>query len=248
MTERPNILMIVADQWRFDYLGAAGCEWIRTSSRSLASQGCMVSHCCTTSPVCAPARIGLAAGLYPERLSSLDNNSFLPAHATTMYQRLRDADYYTGIVGKLDLAKPEPYNGATGQRPSLYRWGFTHPVEAEGKMHAGSSPTPIGPIPPTSTKPATSDAFHNDYRQRAAVGWFPANHDSAVPAEWFEDAWIGRQACQWLNTMPQDFPWFLGVHFVGPHDPFDPPSEYAERWRETPVPEPVSADLPDRAA
>ena len=124
MSDQPNILMIVADQWRFDYLGAAGCDWLRTPNLdALAARGALVSHCCTTSPVCVPARIGLATGQYPERFGSADNHSFLPGRATTFYQRLRDANYYTGVVGKLDLAKPQPYNGITGQRPSLFSLG-----------------------------------------------------------------------------------------------------------------------------
>ena len=248
MSDQPNILMIVADQWRFDYLGAAGCDWLRTPNLdALAARGALVSHCCTTSPVCVPARIGLATGQYPERFGSADNHSFLPGRATTFYQRLRDANYYTGVVGKLDLAKPQPYNGITGQRPSLFRWGFTHPVEAEGKMHAGSSATPIGPYTADLDQAGFLHEFHQDYQERQKLGWFPANHDSVVPTEWFEDAWIGRRAAKWIDEIPNDFPWFLGVHFVGPHDPFGPPSEYADRWRDAEVPEPVSSDLSDRA-
>lgn len=248
MSDRPNILMIVADQWRFDYLGAAGADWLRTPNLdALAARGALVSHCCTTAPVCVPARIGLASGLYPERLGSTDNNSYLPRRTTTFYERLRDADYYTGVVGKLDLAKPDHYNGANGQRPSVYRWGFTHPIEAEGKMHAGNFPEPIGPYTQDLAARGVLGDFHNDYSVRRSQGWFRASHDSVLPTDLFEDVWIGRQAARWIDQTPGDFPWFLGVHFVGPHDPFDPPTSYAERWREAEVPEATTTDLSDRA-
>ena len=43
--------------------------------------------------------------------------------------------------------------------------------------------------------------------------------------------------------MPDDFPWHLFVSFVGPHDPFDPPTEYGERYRRTQMPAPIAGGL-----
>ncbi|MHC4917604.1 MAG: sulfatase-like hydrolase/transferase, partial [Planctomycetota bacterium] len=142
----PNILFISADQHRHDYLGAAGADFLRTPNLdALAGRGVRFTQCCTNAPVCTPARVALASGLQPSRLGSLDNRSYLPRSTTTYYQRLRDAGYRVGCVGKLDLAKPDKYNGRFGDRPCVYGWGFTHPEEVEGKMHAGQNPEPQGP-------------------------------------------------------------------------------------------------------
>ncbi|MBT3272035.1 MAG: sulfatase-like hydrolase/transferase, partial [Spirochaetales bacterium] len=137
--EKPNVLLIMSDQQRFDYLGYAGASFVNTPNLDrLAERGTAFSHCVTNAPVCAAARIGLATGLQPFRVGSLSNTSFLPRSSTTYYQRVRDNGYRVGCVGKLDLAKPDRYNGRYGDRPCIYGWGFTHPEECEGKMHAGS--------------------------------------------------------------------------------------------------------------
>ena len=103
---RPNILFIVDDQHRHDYVGCAGASFVSTPHiDSIAASGVRFTQCITNSPLCVPARIGLATVMLPSRLGCMDNNCYLPQSATTFYQRLRDADYRVGCVGKLDLAK-----------------------------------------------------------------------------------------------------------------------------------------------
>lgn len=234
--DKPNILFIMDDQHRFDYLGAAGASFVNTPNLDrLAANGTRFTQCSTNAPVCAPARIGLATGLQPFRVGSLDNWSFLPQSATTYYQRLRDHGYRVGCVGKLDLGKPDRYNGRHGDRPSTYSWGFTHPEECEGKMHA-KTPTPLGPYTHHLQERGLLKTFFEDYTQRAKAGWVKGYDDSVLSSEDFEDGYIGRRSAEWIETIPDDFPWHLFVSFVGPHDPFDPPTEYADRYRDTDMP------------
>ncbi len=241
---RPNLLFIMDDQHRFDYLGSAGAAFLRTPNLDrLAERGVRFTQCTTNCPVCAPSRIGLATGLHPSRMGCVDNSGYLPRSAVTYYQRLRDADYRVGCVGKLDLAKSDHYNGRYGDRPSAFRWGFTHPEECEGKMHAGSSPTPIGPYTHDLQERGLLQAFYEDYRRRSATGWVRGCHDSVLPTEAFEDVYIGRRATAWIEAVPDDFPWHLFVSFVGPHDPFDPPTEYADRYRNADIPGAIQDDM-----
>ena len=235
---RPNLLFIMDDQHRHDYLSAAGASFVRTPNLDrLAERGVRFTQCITNAPVCAPARIGLASGLQPARLGCLDNNCYLPRHITPYYARLRDAEYRVGCVGKLDLAKPDPYNGRHGDRPRVFGWGFTHPVECEGKMHAGLADHPRGPYGFWLEEQGLFDRFRADYAARGARGWIrDASHDSVLPAEAFEDAYIGRRAAEWIDAVPGDYPWHLFVSFVGPHDPFDPPAAYADRYRDARMP------------
>jgi len=235
---RPNILLIMTDQHRFDFLGCAGAEFLRTPNLDrIAARGVRFTQCFTNCPVCAPARIGLAAGLQPSRMGSLGNDSFLPASVRTYYQRLRDAGYHVGCVGKVDLAKPDGWNGRDGARPVMFTYGFTRPVECEGKMHAGTSPEPRGPYGLWLAEQGLYERFHRDYRARAANGWVKdASHDSVLPAEAYEECYIGRRAVEWLDSADETFPWHLFVSFVGPHDPFDPPTQYADRYRSADVP------------
>jgi arylsulfatase len=250
-TSKPNILFIMDDQHRFDYLGSAATAGypdptgpgpaVRTPNLDrLTARGVHFTQCTTNCPVCAPARIGLATGLQPSRVGALDNASYLPRSAPTYYQRLRDHGYRVGCVGKLDLAKPDGYNGRYGDRPCVYGWGFTHPEECEGKMHAGRSCPPQGPYTYYLQEQGLLQTFCEDYQDRAAQGWIKdAVRDSPLPTEAFEDTYIGRRAAAWIEAVPDDFPWHYFVSFVGPHNPFDPPTEYADRYRDAPMPEAI---------
>ena len=243
----PNILLIMTDQHRWDYLGCYGADFFDTPNIDrLAASGVRFTNAFTNAPVCAPARIGLATGMHPARIGTLDNNCYLPPHLPTYYQRLRDKGYRVGCVGKLDLAKPDKYNGRHGDRPAVYRWGFTHPEECEGKMHAGQGePTaPHGPYTHYLREKGLLETFCNDYRERAQKGGIlGASHDSVLPAEDFEDCYIGRRAAHWIENIADDFPWHLFVSFVGPHDPFDPPREYAEHYRDAEMPDAIPKSL-----
>jgi len=238
--KRPNLLFIMDDQHRHDFLACAGADFLRTPNLDrLAERGVRFTRCGTNSPVCAPARIGLAAGQRPHRLGALDNSAFLPLSQPTYYGRLRDRGYRVGCVGKLDLAKPDPYNGRFGDRPCTYAVGFTHPEECEGKMHAGNFDSPQGPYGFHLQERGLFAKFRADYKARRAAGWALAAHDSVLPTDAFEDAYVGRRAAEWIERVPDDFPWHLFVSFVGPHDPFDPPAEHAERWRDAAMPEAI---------
>ena len=236
---RPNLLFIMADQLRHDWISCAGSHQVSTPNiDSIAEEGVRFTQCITPSPICAPARISLATGLLPHRLGALTNNDYLPLSVPTYYQRLRDHGYQVGCVGKLDLAKADSYNGLKGDRPRTFAWGFTHPVEAEGKSHAGSSPTPIGPYTKWLQERGLLERFHRDYtvtrKQEPRIE--RAAGDSVLPAEAFEDIWIGRWSSEWLDNRDGDFPWHLFVSFVGPHNPFDPPTDYADQYRNDAMP------------
>ena len=240
MSQKPNILFIQDDQHRHDYLGCAGADFIRTPNiDGIAERGVRFTDCTTNCPVCAPSRIAMASGLQPARIGAVDNSGTLPLSAKTYYQRLRDNSYRVGCVGKLDLAKSDGYNGRYGDRPVAYSWGFTHPEECEGKMHAGSSRTPIGPYTHWLEERGLLEAFYNDYQRRREEGFDVSAHDSVLPTDAFEDVYIGRRGSEWIRNIPNDFPWHMFVSFVGPHDPFDPPTEYGDKYREADMPSPV---------
>lgn len=243
-TDKPNILFIMSDQHRYDYLETHenAPDALNTPNlRRLAEMGVDFPNCTVNAPVCAPSRIGLASGIQPSRLGSLGNGSFYPTSIPTYYQQLRDHGYRVGCVGKLDLAKPDGYNGRYGDRPRTYNWGFTHPEECEGKMHAGGSATPIGPYTHYLQEKGLLEKFHQDYRnRRSSGGWIKnGSYDSVLPTEDFEDSYIGKRSTEFIENIPDDFPWHLFVSFVGPHDPFDPPTEYGDKYRQADMPAPI---------
>jgi choline-sulfatase len=248
MPDRPNVLMIMCDQLRHDWLGYRGAAPVATPSIDrIAASGRVFTQCCTNSPICAPARIGLATGVRPHRMGALNNHAFLPLSCETYYQRLRDAGYHVGCCGKLDLAKPDDYNGLRGDRPYTYAWGFTDPHEAEGKMHAGRGNPPNGPYTHWLEQQGLLETFCSDAMERRG-GCAKVLRPSPLPVEAFEDVYIGRTSCRMLRQMPGDFPWHFFVSFVGPHNPFDPPAEFYDRYADVPMPPAIAHEPEGRPA
>jgi choline-sulfatase len=245
MSTKPNILFVMADQFRSDYYGAAGADFVRTPALDqIAARGTRFTRAYTNAPVCSPARISLATGLYPHRTGALDNLAFSPLSHTTYYQRLRDSGYRVAMVGKHDLAKDDHFKGRLGARPVTYAFGFTDPHETAGKMEAGNLSEPHCPYTHALADAGFYDRFRTDYQKRAKTGWVKdASHDSVLETELYEDGYIGEYACRWLEEIDNDFPWHMFVSFVGPHDPFDPPTEYADRYRDASMPEAIVDDL-----
>ncbi len=252
----------MTDQWRWDWLGIHGTTGVETPNLDrLAGRGMRFTHAIVPTPLCAPSRIGMATGRRPFAIDCLTNEDVLPVGQPTFHQSFRDGGYRVGLVGQTDYSKPLRDIGQTGDRPKLFEWGFTHPFELEGKMHASgfAEGRPVGPYGHWLAESGLFQRFHDDYAERLGAVYtamFDADsvydggefcRDSVLPIQAFEDVWLGRHAVEWIERVPDDAPWQLFVSFAGPHDPFDPPTEYAERFREAPMPEPIRGTLHGKA-
>jgi arylsulfatase A-like enzyme len=111
-SEKPNILVIMTDDWGSGDLSLYGAlDDIKTPHiDQLAKEGVLFTDGYITSPQCAPSRVGLLTGRYQQRLG-LDNilDGPLDPSKITIADRLKTAGYTTGMVGKWHL---EP-NAAT---------------------------------------------------------------------------------------------------------------------------------------
>ena len=92
----PNILLLLTDQQRADALSVVG-GWVPTPNLDrLAGEGTRFTNCITTSPVCVPARLSLATGLYPHQTGVWKNQPSQPSpEQPTWMQRVRAAGYRT---------------------------------------------------------------------------------------------------------------------------------------------------------
>ena len=67
-----------------------------------------------------------------------------------------------------------------------------------------------------------------------------------MPPETQSDNFVGDMAVHWIKTKPKDGrPLFLEVGFPGPHPPYDPTPDYAEKYmqREFPLQEVTQEEL-----
>lgn len=102
-TERPNIVLIMADDFGYECLTANGGESYQTPHLDrLAAAGVRFEHC-HSQPLCTPTRVQLMTGLHNVR--NYLNFGTLPRTETTFAHLLKQAGYATGICGKWQLGK-----------------------------------------------------------------------------------------------------------------------------------------------
>jgi arylsulfatase A-like enzyme len=110
--EKPNILLIVGDDMGYADVGFHGCKDIPTPHLdALAKSGAQYTSGYVTGPYCSPTRAGLLTGRYQQRFGHEFNPSGgkagLPVTETTIADRLKQAGYATGLVGKWHLGSNE---------------------------------------------------------------------------------------------------------------------------------------------
>ena len=101
-SDRPNILFLMADQFRGDCLGVDGNPFIDTPNLDwLARDGVRFSSAYSCTPTCTPARAALLTGLQPWNHGMLGYSRVAEQYPFEMIQALRDGGYYTAGIGKM---------------------------------------------------------------------------------------------------------------------------------------------------
>ena len=109
----PNILFMMVDQMRADYMECAGNPWIQTPGLDrLATEGTRFSQCVTPVPVCMAARHAFMTGLRCATHGRFANNvpNPDPLHYTLM-QLLGFVGYRTQAIGKMHFRPVRRHHG-----------------------------------------------------------------------------------------------------------------------------------------
>ncbi|MBI2424887.1 MAG: sulfatase-like hydrolase/transferase [Candidatus Hydrogenedentes bacterium] len=219
--KRPNILLIIADQHRFDCLGCSGNSEVRTPHiDALAQDGVRHTQCICPYPVCTPSRYSLITGRYVFEHRGYSNHCTLPPEFETFPRMLRDAGYETKAVGKmhytptyLDVGFQEMVL-AEQNGPGRWDDDYHRELRAAGLVNA-------------SDLEDQESRFRKEARPEywKTFGALPSN----LPEEFHSTSWVGRKTLESLEdwgTGPQ----LLVASFVKPHHPFDPPANWASRY------------------
>ena len=116
--ERPNIILILADDMGYSDLGSYGGEIETPNLDKLAYNGVRFTHAYNTSR-CCPTRASILTGLYQHQVGygSMDSDLGYPSYqgrfregVVTVAQLLQEAEYRTMMLGKWHLGHEEAYH------------------------------------------------------------------------------------------------------------------------------------------
>jgi arylsulfatase A-like enzyme len=103
-TRTPNILFVLADQWRPQTLPSSGDrDLIAPNLAEFARQGTHFDRAYVSNPVCTPSRASILTGRFPHACRMPKNDLRLPAEERCIAAELKTAGYWTGYIGKWHL-------------------------------------------------------------------------------------------------------------------------------------------------
>ncbi len=236
-----NILFIMCDQLRWDYLGCAGHPSLQTPNIDrLAARGVRFERAFVQSAVCGPSRMSFYTGRYAASHGATMNGVPLPVSERTLGDYLRPLGLSASLIGKSHMTADPDGLERLGFDPKSAAWqrlsqcGF-EVIERDDGMHLDETVDP--------------DLAYNAYL--AGQGYEGANpwHHWANSAEgpageilsgWemrnaglpariaeadSETPYMTRRAIDFIEARGED-PWCLHLSYAKPHWPYIAPAPY----------------------
>ena len=229
MPDRPNVILIMTDQQRWDTLSCLGYEHMITPHVDrLAERGIAFSHAFVQGAMCGPSRTSIVSAQYVHTHGVERNEAWLTPEQPNWIEDLRAGGYRTVNIGKMHTA------------PIRLPCGFQHRTVVENKNyqqgHHGPDPDDYDLFLAAHGLKRPALTYYRDIpdwpdRLQAAV-WPHAE-------ELYPDNFIGQQTLDYLREYNFDEPLFLWCGFAGPHDPYDVTASFLERYDGVEIPDPV---------
>ncbi|WP_323764520.1 sulfatase [Marinovum sp.] len=211
MTDRPNILFLLPDQLRPDFLGCYGADFLNTPAiDALAAHGTRWQTAISPSPICVPARASMLTGQHAHATGILHNLCWLRPDRRQM-----------GVFTWPELPAASGYRTAAVGKMHFYPWdlaeGFQTRIIAEDKRHLH---------------------VRDDYHHALAAEGQTKRHGKEMPGysetkgaatnplpdHLQPDRWVAHRAADHLRGLKGDQPFAMMVGFPGPHCTYDPPA------------------------
>lgn len=219
----PNILFLVADEYRHDCLGVAGHPIVRTPNLDrLAAEGVRFSRAYVASPVCSPSRATMFTGRYPQAHGVRGNNFPFNPGELALPKLLRSRGYTTGIVGKLHLQAEKDWFDSAEIQAGGDSSSYLAFLRASGQLLKGNANT--------AAVPGTLVA---EGRTPLRIG------TSVLPEEKYPEAWEADRAIAFIRAQQGSTkPWFLFLSMLKPHSEFVIPAPFATMYAAKDMPLP----------
>ena len=248
MSTIKNILFIMADQLRWDYLSCYGHPHLHTPNIDrLAAKGVRFDRAYVQSPVCGPSRASFYTGRTVFSHGATWNRVPLPAGEMTMGDYLRPHGMRTAVVGKTHMFPDRDGMERLGADPAsaaaqkALQPGFD-PYERDDGLH----PKPL--LRKKGGKLAYNDWLReqgydgenpwDDYANSAEgedgeilSGWAIQNNHlpARVKEEHSETAYMTMRARQFIEEAG-DTPWLCHLSYIKPHWPYMAPAPYHDMY------------------
>ncbi len=258
---RRNILFIMFDQLRFDYLSCAGHPFLETPHIDrLAERGVRFTRCYSQSPICGSSRMSFYTGRYVHSHGSGWNGFPLRVGELTLGDHLRDVGMSAWLVGKTHMRADEEGMARLGlTRDSIIgarvaECGFDLFVRddglwgegPEGKYDPGESPYNAY----LESRGYDGDNPWADYANAGAdddgsiaSGWFMqhASKPANIREEDSETPYMTGQAIAFVDQMAARGagPWLCHLSYIKPHWPYIVPAPYHAMYGRNQIQAPI---------
>ena len=240
-----NILFIMCDQLRWDYLSCTGHPKLHTPNiDALAARGVRFTRAYVQSPVCGASRMSFYTGRYVGSHGATWNGVPLKVGETTLGDYLRPLGLTTALVGKTHMRADVEGMQRLGVDPDsiigvrVSECGFD-PYERDDGLHGMGPDGRYDPHNPRynrylNEKGYTGDNPWHDWANAAqgegnalASGWAMrhARKPARVAEEDSETPYMTRRAMDFM-TEAGDAPWCLHLSYIKPHWPYIAPAPY----------------------
>lgn len=228
---KPNVLIIMTDQHRWNYMTALDASAPATPNIDrIVSRGVRFPNAVCPYPVCAASRMALLSGCYAHTTGVINNTDLLPWNTRTIAHHFADRGYHAGLIGKAHFNDGHTHG-------FQYFLGFN-----DWFMYLG--PRVQGFADEVANDPDNAMFFKTVNDDGAGLPELPgvwagelpwAGHVKAMgfaseldPDDQFE-AFVARESCRFLERYGNK-PFFLLCSFLKPHSPFHPPSPWADHY------------------
>jgi arylsulfatase A-like enzyme len=219
-SRRPNVLMICADQFRADFVGASHKNpSVKTPHiDALAARGVNFTHCMSNQPLCSPSRASFLTSRYATETAVWKLGVELDHSLPTVATEFRKNGYTSNFIGKWHVSQTDLGNGKKQMGwipPGPSRGGFDDGWEGANVLELVSHP------------------YQGSY-------WDNDGKDIGFKDEYRVD-FITNRGVQFIEQK-HDKPWLLFLSQLEPHhqndvDAFVPPKRYEDQYVDPYIPE-----------
>ena len=230
---RPNILLLMTDQQRFDSLGCYGSKAVKTPHLDrLAQQGARYERCYSNATICTPARASLMTGKPVPGHGVYRLHDILPDSEVLLPKRLQSQGYETALVGKLHVSGlwheaevRHPHDGF-----EHYDWCIDPGLNFDSRFNTYAR----------WVEKRDPQFYERLKREGKGLRHFPA--------ELHFSTWAAETTIDRIKHRDRERPFFIFTSLFDPHDPyFDYPPEAAKQVdRGAIAPPPPAPDDPAR--